>query len=184
MVRERAHFSPIEFIIMVALSMGGTLVTVYFPMKEVATSLGLPGPFSGMALFGGLCFVFWVAIARYLVRKKFSALFTSLLLIVFCLFFGPWFGVIDPPWFSIYGVLALLALGASVEFLSGSPKRGIMGGGIGNTLCLGISWLALGYHTATWIPSHFALPMLLLAFASGSLGALIAWGVAKASGRV
>jgi len=90
---------------------------------------------------------------------------------------SPWYGVTSPSWFSLYGLLALFALGIWVELLYG--KWDWVGGGLGNLFCLGITWLAFGLHRHIWADAKQALLPVLAAFISGVAGVLLAWIIAK-----
>ena len=93
------------------------------------------------------------------------------------LFLSPWYGVTSPSWFSLYGLLALFALGIWVELLFG--KWDWVGGGLGNLFCLGITWLAFGLHRHIWADAKQAPLPLLAAFISGVAGVLLARIIVK-----
>jgi hypothetical protein len=42
-----------------------------------------------------------------------------------------------------------------------------------------ITWLAIGFHSATWVPKEFAPFLILGAIISGGIGVLIAQGITK-----
>lgn len=73
--------------------------------------------------------------------------------------------------------MALLALGVLVELFYG--KRDWLGGGLGNLSCLGITWIAFGFHRQIWAEANQALLPLIAAFISGVAGVLLARVVAK-----
>jgi len=174
---EKSYFNLIEWGIILYMALVSALINLYVPMKPITQELNIPGPAAGMALFGGLSFVLWVSISRRLVHKRYAGLVTALIIACFCLFATPWYGVTSPSWFSIYGILSLFALGLWIELLRG--KRGAIGGGLGNLSCLVVTWLALGFHTHTWVPASFAPLLLLASFVSGMVGELLAQGIAQ-----
>lgn len=83
--------------------------------------------------------------------------------------------VTSPSWSSVYGILALFALGLWVELLQGRW----VGGGLGNLFCLGITWLAFGFHFNVWVPAKFAPLLLLASFLSGVVGVSLAQVVGR-----
>ena len=161
------YFEVREMCIMFILAIISTLLNVLIPMKELVP---LPGPAAGMAIFGGFTFVFWIVLSYKLIKKKFAGIVTSLLVASFCLLISPWYGVITPVWFSIYGILSLLAIGIFSELKS------FVGGGIGNLACLLITWIALAIHTGT---SNYSPVLAILAFISGCIGHVLADLISK-----
>ncbi|RLB05285.1 MAG: hypothetical protein DRG50_07475 [Deltaproteobacteria bacterium] len=167
-----SYFSLYEWLVIVLLSLCGALMNFYLPVKSITQRLDIPGPAAGMALLGGLIFVVWVSLGRGLIGKRYAGITIAVLLASFCLFLRPWYGVISPSWFSIYGILALFVLGLWVELLQGRWE--VVGGGLGNLFCLGITWLALGLHLHVWAPAKFVPLLLLASFLSGAVGVLLA----------
>ena len=177
---EESYFTPREWAIIISLALISVLINTYLPVKSFAEYFGIPGPAAGMALFGGFIFVLWVSLARLTVKKKCSGVVTSILIAIISLFIQPWYGIMSPPWFSIYGILGLGSMGGTIEFLSNSYRRNLVAGGLGNLCCLIITWLAIGFHTHVWVPWRF-MPLLILAgITSGCIGALMAQGISKA----
>lgn len=175
---SKSYFTVSEWITIVSLAVAGALINAYLPIKSMTQSLGIPGPAAGMALLGGVIFVLWVSLALQVTKKKYSGIITSLLIASFCLLIRPWYGIISPAWFSIYGIVGLLSMGAIVELTwLRSPWLKILGGGLGNLSCLAITWLAIGFHTAIWIPREFMPFLILGAIVSGCVGVLIAGGI-------
>ncbi len=175
-----SYFSLYEWLVIVLLALCGALMNVYLPVKALTEGLNIPGPAAGMALLGGFIFVVWVSLGRRLTGKRYAGLITAALLASFCLFLRPWYGVISPSWFSVYGILALFVLGLWVELLQGRWE--VVGGGLGNLFCLGITWLALGFHLHVWAPAKFAPLLLLASFLSGAVGVLLARVVGRLVG--
>jgi len=155
---------------MAVLSSTSALINGYLPIKSIAQTLGIPGPASGIALLGGIIFVFWIALAYKIIRKKYTAIVTALLIAAFCLLMRPWYGIITPEWFGIYAVIALLSMGISIELI----KRRFINGGLGNVLCLIITWIAIGIHTGIWAEPIFATAMIIIGFISGCAGVFLA----------
>jgi len=162
------------------MALAGALMNSYIPIKSITEYFNIPGPAAGMALFGGFIFVLWISLAHRITGKKYSGIIASILIASICLLIHPWYGVIEPFWFSIYGIIGLLCLGMVVE-LTGSRSSwlGIFGGGLGNLCCLVITWLAIGFHTSVWIPLGSAPFLILSAVISGSVGVLLAHAITK-----
>jgi hypothetical protein len=157
MMKSKPYFNPFEWVIIILLAVASTMINTYLPVASITDHLGIPGPAAGMALFGGVIFVLWVALAPQITRKKYSGIITSVLIASLCLLIRPWYGVESPVWFSIYGVAALLCLGVIIELtVFRSLWLSVVGGGLGNLACLAITWLAIGFHTSIWVPSEFA----------------------------
>ncbi len=174
---KNSYFSFNEWLLILIFALCGALMDLYLPLKSFLDGLEMTGPTKGMALFGGFFFVMWVYLGRKVIDKKYAGLTTAILLISFCLFLSPWYGVTSPYWFSLYGLLALFALGIWVELLYG--KWDWVGGGLGNLFCLGITWLAFGFHRQIWADAKQAPLPLLAAFISGVVGVLLARIIAK-----
>ncbi len=161
-------------------ALASAMLNTYLPIKSITAYLGISGPAAGMAFLGGFIFVFWVALSYGIIRKRYAGIVTSLLIAAFCLLIYPWYGIISPIWFGVYGVIALLSMGIIVELTasasaSESKYRGVIGGGTGNATCLGITWVAIGVHAGVWISPRWAPVLMLAAFASGSAGSLVAY---------
>jgi hypothetical protein len=178
---KSSYFSLYEWLMIVVFALCGALMNAYLPMKALAEGLNIPGPAAGMGMLGGFIFVVWVSLGHRFTGKRYAGLIVAVLLASFCLFLRPWYGVISPSWFSIYGILALFVLGFWVEFLQG--KWAVVGGGLGNLFCLGITWLALGFHLHVWAPARFVPLLLLAAFLSGAVGVLVARIVERLADR-
>lgn len=174
---KNSYFSFNEWLLILIFALCGALMNLYLPLKNFLDRLDMTGPTKGLAIFGGFFFVMWVYLGRKIVNKRYAGITTSILLISFCLFLSPWYGVTFPSWFSLYALLALLAIGIWVELLYG--KWDWVGGGLGNLFCLGITWLAFGLHRQIWADAKHALLPLLVAFISGVVGVLLARIIAK-----
>ena len=178
---QNFYFDAYELTMMVLFAFASALLNTYLPIKFFTEYLGIPGPAAGMALLGGLIFIFWMALARAIIKKKYVAIVTSLLIASFCMLIAPWYGILSPIWFGVYGIIALLLMGIFVELTwSESKFRVGLGGGLGNLACLGITWIAIGVHVGVWAPPEFAPILGLAAFISGFIGALIGYMISKA----
>ena len=178
--KRKSYFTLREGLIIILLTVVSALINSYIPIKSITEHLGIPGPAAGMALFGGVIFVLWISLARQVTKKKHSGIITSLLIASICLLIRPWYGIVSPAWFSIYGLVGLLSMGAVIELTqSRSTWLRILGGGLGNLSCLVITWLAIGFHTGIWIPREFTPFLILGAIASGCVGILLASGISR-----
>jgi general stress protein CsbA len=167
-----SYFSFSEWLLILIFALGGALMNSFLPLRAFLEELNMTGPVKGMVLFGGFFFVMWVYLGRKITGKRYAGLATAILLISFCLIMSPWYGVLSPSWFSLYGLFALIVLGICVEFLNG--KWDWIGGGIGNLFCLLITWFAFGFHLNIWPEPKKAPVPLFAAFISGVLGVLCA----------
>ncbi len=182
MKERKSYFDVYELGMIFMCAFASAMLNTYLPIKAIAEYLGIPGPAAGMALLGGFIFVFWVALVHVVIKKRYAGVATSLLIASFCLLIAPWYGVISPPWFGVYGVIALLSMGILVELTASASKFKfgvVTGGGMGNLACLGITWMAIGVHAGVWAPPKAAPILMLAAFISGGAGSLIAYWVAK-----
>jgi len=183
MKEKQSYFDVYELGMIALCAFASALLNTYLPIKAFTEYLGIPGPAAGMALLGGFIFVFWVTLAHAIIKKKYAGITTSLLIASFCLLIAPWYGIISPPWFGVYGVIALLSIGIFVELTASESKskfRGVTGGGLGNLACLWLTWIAIGVHAGVWVPPKYAPILILSAFISGSIGSLIALWITKA----
>ncbi len=166
----KSYFTVWELAVMVFFAATSALINAFLPIKSITQAFGIPGPAAGMALLGGIIFVFWIALAYKVIQKKYSAIITALFIAAFCLLIHPWYGVIVPEWFGIYAIIALLSMGASIELFN----KKFINAGAGNSLCLIITWVAIGIHTNIWIEPIFAPVMVIIGFISGYVGAFLA----------
>jgi hypothetical protein len=178
---KNSYFSFNDWLFILIFALCGALMNSYLPLKSILEHIDMTGPTKGMALFGGFFFVMWVYLGRKVVDRKYAGIATAVLLVSFCLFLSPWYGVTSPSWFSLYGLLALSALGILVELFY--EKRDWLGGGLGSISCLGITWLAFGFHRHIWADAKQAFLPLLAAFISGVLGVLFARVLGKLIAR-
>ncbi|MBW2065073.1 MAG: hypothetical protein JRJ03_09080 [Deltaproteobacteria bacterium] len=163
-----SYFTFGEWVFILLFALCGALMNVFFPTKEFLAGLEMTEPVKGMSLFGGFFFVMWVYLGRRVTQKRYGGLATAILLVSFCLFLSPWYGVISPWWFSFYGLVALFVCGTWIELSYESWDW--LGGGLANLFCLGITWLAFGFHQQMW-PDARGVPLALTAvFISGVAG--------------
>ena len=180
MMNRKSYFTLREWAIIILLAVASGLINSYLPIKSITEYFGIPGPTAGMALFGGVIFVLWVSLAHQVTKKKYSGIITSVFIASICLLIHPWYGVIEPAWFSVYAIVALLGIGVIIELTeSRSSWLAILGGGLGNLSCLVITWLAIGFHTGIWIPLESAPFLIFGAIVSGSVGILLARGISQ-----
>lgn len=179
-MERESYFKIYELSLILLFALASAMLNTYLPIKSFTAVFKIPGPAAGMAFLGGFIFVFWVALAYDIIRKRYAGIITSMLIAAFCLLIYPWYGVVSPIWFGIYGVIALLSVGIFVE-LTGAKSgfRRVTGGGVGNLACLVITWTAIGVHAGVWVPPKYAPILMLAAFVSGSVGSLIAYWLAK-----
>ena len=149
-----------EICLMFVCASVSCLINTY-PIKAILSNLNTNAPALGMAIFGGFIFVFWISLAYKIVNKPYSGVFTSLLIVSLCLLISPWYGVVKPEWFGIYGIFAFFAMGVLIEKLNG---------GFGNLACLLITWFALIIHANVKIPLNIGILLAIISFISGFAG--------------
>ena len=180
----KSYFEVYELSLILLFALASAMLNTYLPIKAFTQWLGVPGPAAGMAFLGGFIFVFWVALAYVIIKKRYAGIVTSLLIASFCIIITPWYGIVSPIWFGIYAIVALLSMGSIVELMASASKSKsksrvesvtVTGGGLGNVACLGITWIAIGVHAGVWIPSKWAPILILGAFVSGCVGSLMAY---------
>jgi hypothetical protein len=177
---KRSYFGLREWTIIVVVAVASALMNSYLPIKSITENLGIPGPAAGMALFGGIIFVFWVSLAHQATGRKYSGIITSVLIAAFCLLIHPWYGVTEPAWFGVYGIAGLVCLGVIIELTAfRSFWLRALGGGLGNLACLAVTWLAIGFHTDVWAPALFAPALAFGAVVSGGIGIWLAYGATR-----
>ncbi|MEA2032763.1 MAG: hypothetical protein U9N41_04165 [Euryarchaeota archaeon] len=184
MKEKKSYFDAYELGTIALFALGSALLNTYLPIKAFTQWLGIPGPAAGMALLGGFIFVFWVALAHAIIKKRYAGVATALLTASFCLLIAPWYGIVSPIWFGVYAIVALLSMAVFVELTapesaSKSKFRSVTGGGLGNVACLGITWVAIGVHAGAWAPPKYVPILILAAFVSGCVGSLMAYWVTK-----
>jgi len=84
-MKLKSYFGVYEFSFILLSALASAILNTYLPIKAVTQLLGIPGPAAGMALLGGFIFVFWVALACDIVKKRYTGIVTSLLIASFCL---------------------------------------------------------------------------------------------------
>ena len=182
MKEKKSYFDVYELGTIALFALGSALLNTYLPIKAFTQWLGIPGPAAGMALLGGFIFVFWVALAHAIIKKRYAGVVTALLIASFCLLIAPWYGIVSPIWFGVYAIVALLSMAVFVELTaseSNSKFRSVTGGGLGNVACLGITWVAIGVHAGVWAPPKYVPILILAAFVSGCVGSLMAYWITK-----
>ena len=179
-MKNKSYFNLTEWTIILGMALASALLNTYFPSKEIVLDLGVPGPAAGMALLGGLIFVFWIYVAALAIPKKYGGIVTAVIIACVCLLLRPWYEVLSPSWFSVYGIASLLSMGVIIELTVRSRfPLNVIGGGLANVSCLVVTWLAIGLHKHIWIPNWAAPLVVAGAFISGCLGAWLALSFVK-----
>ena len=84
-----SYFSVKELSTIGLFALLSSLINFTFPIKHITEIFNIPGPASGMCIFGGIIFVFWICLAHRIIKKRYSAILTSVFISAFCLFFSP-----------------------------------------------------------------------------------------------
>ena len=149
-----------KIIVFLLCSYASFSLLVYLDVKWLVDKIPLTVPFKSLAVFGGFFVVLWVAIARDICGRGFGTL-TAILSASLCLLVSPWFGIVRPEWFSIFGIISFLALGLATDYVNG---------GVGNLSCMLVNWIgAYAFHVAKVTVEGVVL-MGVVAFLSGLLG--------------
>lgn len=158
-----------KLLIFIACSYASFTLLIYLNVKSLVDQIPVTVPFKSLAVFGGFFVIFWVVLS-YRLCGKWYGVFTALLTVSMCLLVSPWFGIIRPEWFSVFGLISFTVLGFATE---------ISNGGIGNLLCMLINWgAAYMFHVAS-ITLIGVLIMSAVAFVSGYIGDMLGKKVAK-----
>ncbi len=131
--------------------------------------LPLQLPFKSIAVVGGLMYVVWICLAYRLCGSGFGVA-TALVTASLCLATSPWFGVLNPWWFSAFGVLSFLVAGILCEKVNGAAANA----------CFALTnWIAAYAYRVAPISLPHAVLGLAIAIASGALGDALARGLSK-----
>ncbi|OYT35311.1 hypothetical protein B6U96_10795 [Archaeoglobales archaeon ex4484_92] len=141
-----------------------------YPARFLSKIIGIENvPFLGIAVLGGFLFVFWVSLAYRILGRNYGIL-TAVFIASISLLVTPWFGIVDPPWFGIFGIISFAVLGFLTEKING---------GVGNSACLAINWIALAAFYPIFPPLKLAFVFLVVSFFSGLLGDVLAGIVSR-----
>jgi hypothetical protein len=132
--------------------------------------LHLPGPGTGMAIFGWFSFVIWMLLAYGLTLKKGSVFLTSILMGIVTAFtgMGPIAGIIVLPIFIGAGLcmeLGLLLKHSSVKYLA----AGVLG-----NIAFFILFISMaGFYKGQWLLASFIPIATVIGAISGLVGGLV-----------
>lgn len=145
------------------------MLSYFVPSGSVGKVLGIHAPCLGLAIFGGLIYVFWISLARE-VFGRWSGVVVSVLTVSFILMSEPWYGVTSPYYFGIFGFLSFLSMGILTEFWNG---------GLGMASCVLINWFAFAYFKGLYTNPLMATSLLAIAFVVGYISDKLAKVVPK-----
>lgn len=175
------YFNIRDFAVILLLALISATINIILPMKTILNNIGIQGPAGGMIFFGGFIFILWISLAPSITGRPSSAVATSVLIPAFCLLVSPWYGIVEPSWFGIYGIIAFLITGLIIEMffkLKSNFFSFSLGGGLANLACVLITWTAIGFHTGIWPSQEKFHLYLIMAFISGCAGSSIAKALA------
>jgi hypothetical protein len=186
-MEREPYFTWRQMIIIMLLALAGGCLYTWPPFKDFAGGTGVTQPASSQALLGGISFVFWISLSRQIIDKKYAELVTAIFIASIAWIINPWYGVLEygiqtPLIFNLWRYASIIIMGIIIQ-LAG-PKlswRSVLGGGLGNLVSVGLTWLALGLDIDRWVfPFSEVAPFLIIgAIVSGSVGVLLAHGVAR-----
>jgi len=115
-------------------------------------------PCLGLGILSGVFYIFWIALAREIYGKGWGFV-VSVLIVSFLLLAGPWYGVVEPQYFGVFGFLSFALMGIATDFING---------GVGSIICLLVNWIAFGYFKGFFPkPILLAVLTLIVTFISG-----------------
>ncbi len=140
-----------------SLAIAGILMSCFVPSHSLSKFLGLEVPCLGLGLLSGVLYVFWIALARDIYGRGWGTV-VSALTVSILLLNGPWYGVVDPPYFGVFGFVSFIFMGILTDFING---------GLGSVVCLLINWFAFWQFRGVNFNTPIALIVLLATFVSG-----------------
>lgn len=185
MTDTKPYFSWRQILLMLVLALAGAFTFYYFPVADIRW----PGPFmqpgSAFALFGGIFFVFWIALSRLMVNRKYAVLVTAIFMASFGGILSPdhlveLHGLASPVAFFIFRYVSILIIGLIIELISTELSwRGLLIGGLANLAGAGLIWVAIAIKAISpweWLRLlslvHYVV-YALAAVLSGGLGVLL-----------
>ncbi len=152
-----AHGEIYELVGIISLAFLGYMLSYLIPSGSVRKVLGIEAPCLGLALFGGVIYVFWISLAKE-VFGKWRGVIVSALTVSFLLISEPWYGVTTPYYFGIFGFLSFLAMGFLTEVLNG---------GFGIVSCVLINWFAFVFFKGVSLSPSTAVVLIAISFVVG-----------------
>ncbi len=133
------------------------MLSYLIPSGSVGRVLGINVPCLGLALFGGIIYVFWISLAKE-VFGKWRGVIVSALTVSFLLISEPWYGVTTPYYFGIFGFISFIAMGLLTEILNG---------GFGIVSCVLINWFAFVFFKGISLSASVATALIVVSFIVG-----------------
>ena len=147
-----------------SLATAGVLMSCFVPSHSLSKFLGLEVPCLGLGLLSGVLYVFWIALARDVYGRGWGTV-VSALIVSILLLNGPWYGIVNPPYFGLFGFVSFVLMGILTDFVNG---------GLGSVVCLATNWLAFWQFKGVTFSLPIALIVLLATFVSGFVFDLLA----------
>ena len=167
---ESARGEIVKYLGVVMLSVAGLMMSYFFPTHTVSKALGIEGvPCLGLGLLSGILYVFWIALARELFGRGWGVA-VSVLTVSLLLLNGPWYGVVNPPYFGAFGFVSFLLMGVLTDFVNG---------GVGSLACLLVNWIAFYVFRGVHAPLTIGIAVLVATFVSGYVFDVLAKKVAE-----
>jgi len=168
------HGEILRYIGVSSLAIACIILSYFFPTHSVSRVLGIEDvPCLGLGLLSGVLYVFWIALAREMYGKGWGTV-VSALTVSILLLNGPWYGVVNPPYFGVFGFVSFIAMGLLTDFVNG---------GLGSVVCLLINWLAFWVFRGIHAPLLMAFIVIVGAFISGFVFDYLAKKVVEMLGK-
>jgi hypothetical protein len=183
---KEPHFHWKQMLIIQAIVLLGAYFFSSSPLRDISWPGPLfPVPASGMALYGGLFFVFWIYLCRQVIDLKYTEIVAAVFLASMTLVFNPGYltkdyGVLLPAVIYVIRYVGVLIIGILLHFFGpGLSRRSLLSGGFGNLIYAGMIWGAFnfesvcGYPWLQWLTPLSITVYALAAFGSGMLGVFL-----------
>ncbi len=151
-----AHGEAIKLLGAFLMAFVSVILSSAFPSGKLSF-LFKDVPCLGLGLLSGLLYIFWLALAREVYGRGWGTV-VSVLVVSVLLLNGPWYGVVNPYYFGVFGFLSFLVMGILTDFKNG---------GLGAVLCLLINWSAFYAFKGIYPSFVHGVIVLILTFLSG-----------------
>lgn len=158
-----AHGEALKLVGVVIITTVSLLLSSIFPSGTLSF-LFKDVPCLGLGVLSGILYIFWIALAREVYGRGWGTI-ASVLIVSALLLNGPWYGVVDPYYFGVFGFLSFLVMGFLTD---------VKNGGLGAISCLLINWSAFYIFKGVLPTLLHGIVVLILTFLSGLFFDLLA----------
>lgn len=185
------YFHWRQVILLFLLAMFSTFLYILLPIEDFAWGSSFQIG-SGLALYGGIVFVFWISLSRCLIRKKYTEIVAAVFIASVALFMNHVSGtarhgvtIVDHIWiFGLWRYASIVIMGVIIHQMGSSLSwRSMLGGGLANLALVGLTCIAFGTNSQYGFERFYHADALALfaivAVVSGGAGVLLAHGAAR-----